>query len=159
MSQKNLSNWLKATILIVGLCGLALYCVIVPSFGVSVAAANPEFDYCFVPWLVFISVTALPCYAALVLIWLMAMDIGRDRSFTTVNAKRLKWCAVLAAVDAAYFFIGNVVLLLANCSHPGITLMSMLVVFVAAAASVVFAALSHLVRKAAALQEQSDLTI
>ena len=44
-------------------------------------------------------------------------------------------------------------------SHPGVTLLSLLVVFVGIAAAVAAAALSRLVKKAAALQEQSDLTI
>lgn len=159
MSQKKLSGWLKVILVLVGLCGLALYGVMIPSFGVSITAQYPEFEYRFLPWLLFISATALPCYAILVLGWLIARDIGADRSFSTANASRLKWCAVLAGGDGAFFFVGNVVLLLTNCSHPGVALMSMLVVFAAVAVSVVFAALSHLVGKAADLQDQSDLTI
>jgi hypothetical protein len=44
-------------------------------------------------------------------------------------------------------------------SHPGVTLLSLLIVFAGIAIAVAAAALSHLVHKAAALQEQSDLTI
>ena len=44
-------------------------------------------------------------------------------------------------------------------NHPGVVLASFGVVFVGIALSVAFAALSHLVKKAAALQEQSDWTI
>ena len=85
--------------------------------------------------------------------------IGRDRSFTEENARSLKWVAWLAAGDACFFFAGNVLLLLLNMSHAGVFLLSLLVVFTGAAIAVAAAALSHLVGKAAALQEQSDLTI
>ena len=46
-----------------------------------------------------------------------------------------------------------------NMNHPGIVIMSLLIVFAGTAIAVAAAALSRLVKKAAALQEQSDLTI
>ena len=58
-----------------------------------------------------------------------------------------------------FFFVGNVILLFANMSHPGVALFSLLIVFSGVAVAVAAAALSHLVQKAAVLQEQSDLTI
>jgi hypothetical protein len=44
-------------------------------------------------------------------------------------------------------------------NHPAFVLMSLIVLVVGIAISAVSAALSHLVRKGADLQEQSDLTI
>lgn len=44
-------------------------------------------------------------------------------------------------------------------SHPGVALFSLLVVFAGVAVAVASAVLSHLVQKAAVLQEQSDFTI
>ena len=44
-------------------------------------------------------------------------------------------------------------------SHPSVAIASLAVVFVGVAVAVGSALLSHLVKKAAALQEQSDLTI
>ena len=44
-------------------------------------------------------------------------------------------------------------------SHPGVALASLLGVFAGVAVAIAAAALSHLVRKAAELQEQSDYTI
>ncbi|MBR2520757.1 MAG: DUF2975 domain-containing protein [Oscillospiraceae bacterium] len=159
MKQSTLSKWLKFIILGVGVCGILVYAVFVPEYGRSTVEANPEFTGWFVPWLVFLSVTALPCYAALVLAWKIAVNIGCDRSFSTENARYLKWISFLAAGDALYFFIGNVVMLVLDMNHPGIALASLLIVFAGLAVTVASAALSHLVGKAAALQEQSDLTI
>ena len=46
-----------------------------------------------------------------------------------------------------------------NMNHPGIVLLAMVVVFAGIAVTVAAASLSHLVSRAADLQEQSDLTI
>ena len=159
MEQKNLAKWLKVILAGVGICGLIVYFLIIPAYGKSFAEMNPEFEYCFWPWLIFLWVTAVPCYIALVLGWKIACGIGADRSFTEANAKYLKWISWLAAADAAYFFAGNVVLMFLNMNHPGIVILSLLIVFAGTAIAVAAAALSRLVKKAAALQEQSDLTI
>ena len=159
MKQRNLAKWLKAVIIGTGLCGLAVYFLVVPSFGQSIVDSAPEFAGWYWPWLVFLWVSGIPCYAVLVCAWRIAANIQADRSFSEANAAYLKWISWLAAGDAAYFFIGNVALLLLSMSHPGVTLLSLIVVFIGIAVSVVAAELSHLVQKAAALQEQSDLTI
>ena len=159
MQQQTLSRWLKGIIIGMAVCGLAVYGLAVPGFGRSIVDSYPEFSHFYRPWLVFLWLTALPCFAALALAWGIARGIGEDRSFTMDTARRLRRIAQLAAGDAAFFFAGNVVLLLAGRNHPGVALMSLLLVFAGAAIAVASACLSHLVKQAALLQEQSDLTI
>ena len=159
MKQDKLAGWLKFIILGVGLCILIVYVFVVPMFGRTIVDDAPEFAGWYVPWLVFISITAVPVFIALFFCWKVANNIGNDRSFSMDNANLLKWISWLAAADSAYFFIGNIVLLLLSMSHPGMTLMSMLIAFIGVAVSIASAALSHLIVKAADLQEQSDLTI
>lgn len=160
MKQTSLSLWLKFIIAGTGICGFLVYAFVIPMMGQAAAAAgNGAFDYCYRPWLMFIWATGIPCFTALIFAWRIARNIGADHSFSVANAKLLKWIAVLAAGDAAFFFAGNIVLLFLNMNHPGIVLLSLIVVFAGIAASVACAALSHLVRKAADLQDQSDLTI
>ena len=159
MKQKSLSKWLKIIMIGLAVCGLVVYGIVLPSYGASLKAQYPEFSNRFWPWLIFLWMTGIPCYAVLVLGWRIADRVGRDRSFTEENARSLKWVAWLAAGDAAFVFAGNLLLLLLNMSHPGVLLLSLLVVFLGVAVAVAAAVLSHLVRKAAALQEQSDLTI
>lgn len=159
MEQKTLSKWLKCIIIGVGICGLLIYALVVPTMGVSLRTQYPEFSNRFWPWLGFIWVSGIPCFAVLVLSWMVASNIGNDLSFSEANAKLLKWISVLAAGNAGFFFAGNILLLLLNMSHPGVVLASFIVVFIGVAAAVAAAALSHLVKKAAVLQEQSDWTI
>ena len=159
MEQKTLSKWLKLILLGMGICGLAVYLAVVPSFGDSLRSQYPEFAGRYWPWLIFIWVSGIPCYAVLVLGWRIAANIGRDASFSLETARFLRSIAVLAALDAAYVFLGNLAMLFLDMSHPGVVLLSLLVVFAGAAVAVAAGALSHLVQKAALLQEENDLTI
>ncbi len=159
MEQKALSKWLKIILIDVGICGLIVYLMIIPSYGQSLVFDYPEFSNRFWPWLTFLWASGIPCYTALVFGWKISSNIGRDRSFSNENAKYLKWISWLAAGDGIFFFVGNVILLFADMSHPGVALLSLLIVFAGVAVAVAAAALSHLIQKAAVLQEQSDLTI
>ena len=159
MEQKHLSNWLKLILVGVGICGLVVYALAVSMYGLSLRAQYPEFSNRFWPWLLFIWVSGIPCFMVLYYGWKVSTNIGNDQSFTDQNASLLKTISVLAALDAAFFFVGNIVLLFLNMSHPGVLIASFVIVFVGVAVSVAAAALSHLVKKAAVLQEQSDWTI
>ena len=159
MEQKTLARWLKGVLFGVGLCAALVYFWILPAYGASLVESNPEFSGRFWPWLVFLWATAIPVAIILVLGWRVAGNIGKDRSFSPENARHLRGIASCAIFDGLFFFAGNAVLLLTDNSHPGIALFSLLIVFACFALGVAAAALSHLVRKAAVLQEQSDLTI
>lgn len=159
MKQSSLSSWLKIVIAGIGLCGLLAYLWIIPSLGQTIAEQNPEFAFCYYPWMALLWITGIPCYIALALFWKIAVNIGKDRSFTIENGTYLSWIAILAAGDSGFLFVMNIVYLFLDMNHPGIVLASLIVEFAGIAISVAAAVLSHLVAKAAALQEQSDLTI
>ena len=159
MNQKNLARWLKCIFAIVGVGGLLVYTVVIPLYGVQLRAAYPEFSHRFLPWLLFLWISGVPCFVVLGFAWKMATNIGQDQSFSLQNVRLLKWTSVLAAADAGFFFVGNVLLFLLNMSHPSVALLSLGVLFVGIAVPVVAAVLSHLVQKGAVLQEQSDWTI
>lgn len=159
MEQKSLSRWLKCILFGIGLAGAAVYALVLPIYGAHLRIFYPEFTDCYWPWLVFLWISGAPCFAVLVLAWKITTNIGNDQSFIEQNAVLLKKISVLAISDTAFFFIGNIVLLLLNMSHPGIAIASLAIVFIGVSVAVAAAALSHLVKKAAALQEQSDWTI
>lgn len=159
MEQKILSRWLKGIIIGIALCGLIVYAAVVPALADCMLEGYQEFAAAVLPWKIFIWCSGIPCFAVLFFAWEIASNIGADRSFTDENAKNLKWISGLAAGDALFFFLGNILLLFLNMNHPGIVLASAVVVFIGVAVAVAAAALSHLVKKAADLQEQSDLTI
>lgn len=159
MNQKSLAKWLKIILVGIVLCGLVVYLVVIPIAGNSIVKFYTAGKACYYPWLAVIWITGIPCFVAVLFGWKIAGNIGKNQSFSFANGKLLKWIAGLAAGDAAFFFVANIVLLLFGMNHPSIVLFSIIIVFCGVAISVASAVLSHLVNKAAELQEQSDLTI
>ena len=108
MNQKKLSLWLKAIMIGVGICGLIVYLGILPNIGSYLKDSYPEFSAWHWPWMIFLWLTAVPCYAVLVLGWKIAVNIGNDHSFSTENAGLLQHIAWLIAGDILFFFLGMV---------------------------------------------------
>ena len=154
MTQDLLAKWLKTVIVMSALCLLIVYAAVLPMVAKSIVFAYPEFSGRYHPWSIFCSLTAIPCAATLIFAWKIAANIGRDRSFSMENAKHLRKIAYLAAIDAGYFFIGNIVLLILGMNHPTVFLVSMFLVFIGIGLSVAAAALSHLVQKVARQKNQ-----
>lgn len=159
MNQKSLSNWLKGAVICLAVLGLVVAGMVIPGFGMSIAAANPEYAHCFWPWMTLVILAAIPCYAALVLAWRIAADIGRNRSFSEDNAKRMRHISNLAFGDVLLLFCGNALLLFLNMSHPGVFLLMLLPDLLGVAIAICAACLSHLIYKSANLQQDADLTI
>ena len=159
MTQKSLSNWLKGIIIGIALCGLVIYVFLLPMFGRDLADANPEFAYCYEPWLAILWISAVPCCLVLYNGWKITTQIARDNSFSLENACYLKRICILALVDSVYFFLANLVLLFLGMNHPGILLASLFVDFAGVVVAVTAASLSHLVLKAAEIQQENQLTI
>lgn len=160
MNQKSLALWLKIIIVLAALIGAGAAFAFIPYYGRHMVEVFPEMSYCYYPWLTFEILFSLPCFAALLFGWKIAANIGNDRSFTRENSVCLRNIAILAAADSGYFLLGNWALVFCGMNHPGIALLvAPVLTFFGIAASVVFAALSHLIYKAAVLREDSDLTI
>lgn len=159
MTQKSLSRWMKIIIIIFAVCGVVVFGIATPFIGLMLVDSYPEYSYCYAPWLMFLLLMAIPCYSVLVIAWQVAVSISKDRAFTEKNSKRLKNVAIIALVTSLYLFAGNVVFLILNMNPIFVFAGFLLVTFIGIAISVASAVLSYLVRKAAKLQEDSDLTI
>lgn len=157
MDQKKLSLWLKLIIAGCAFCGIILFVFLLPIWLFSLEKAG--MPYAPVPWIIFMWIAAVPCFLVLVCGSRIADEIGKDNSFSRVNARMLKYVSMLAAGDSAFLLLGNIVFLALKMNHVRIALISAFVCFVGLAVAVAAACLSHLVLKAAILQEESDLTI
>ena len=156
MNQRKLASWLKGIIIAVSLCGLVVYSYVVPFWGEDIVSNMPEFSYCFWPWLIFIWITAIPCYLALFWGWRIATEIGKDNSFSEINAIYLKKIMIAAITDSVVFFAGNITFLFLNMNHPGIVFLSLFVCFAGVVVAVTSAVLSHLVKKAANMKDENE---
>ena len=159
MEQRTLVKWLKGLVVFAVVCGLGLDGGALPLAGQWMVERYPEFGYCFWPWLIFLWVLSIPYFLVLYLAWNIFENIERDRAFTMENAEYMGRISFLAAADAVVLLLGNVLFFLIGMSHPGILLLCFVITLVGIAFSVAAAALSHLIRKAADLQDQSDWTV
>ena len=154
-----MAKWLKFIIVGVGICGLITYTVIMPRFAEYLVRQNSMLEKNVLPWLILIWISAVPCYAVLVLGWKIADNIRMDRSFSYENARYLKWVSYLSMADAVFVFLANIVFLLLDMSVEAVMLVTCIIVFAGISISVCSAALSHLVVKAADMKEENDLTV
>lgn len=159
MSQKGLANSLKAVIIGIGICGLLVYFYFLPIWVKAVLSNVPSYEYCYIPWMIFLWATAIPCYLVLICAWRIAAEIGKDNSFSAINARLLKYIAGFAAFDSIFLFVGSGIFYALDMSDGIVMLFSIIVVFAGVTVTVAAAALSHLVYKAAVLKEEIDLTI
>ncbi len=158
MTNKKIARWLKFIIVIMGLLAFAILSALSLIFLVSEVE---EISAIKVPWLAFIWTTAVPVIPALMYSWFTAKDIGKGQAFCLNNARRLHGIALCAGADAAWVLIGNIIMgcMGPGMSHPLVFIFSMVVVCIGVAIAICAEGLSQLIKSAAALQEQSDLTI
>lgn len=159
MSQISLSKWLKGILLGIAFCGIIIYFFLIPTFGRDLVDANPEFAYCYQPWMIVILLSAIPCYLVLYFGWQITSEIAKDNSFSLKNAKYLKYISIMALLDSGFVFAVNLIFLLLNMNHPAILIGCLFVEFAGVVVAVVAAALSHLVQKASEIQMENELTI
>jgi len=159
MNQSKIAAMLKVTVIGFALCVLIAYGLVIPIIANEVVFYYPEFVKWYMPWIIYISVTAVPIFIAIIYAWKVVVNIGEDHSFCQENADCFKKIAILATVDTIYFIFGQLVLWLLNMNHPGIVVGSLVIGFVGFAVVIVCTALSLLIKKAAILQDDSDLTI
>lgn len=160
MSQNNLAKYLKAVTAALVLVVTVVYVGGVPGiiqvFLERDAIVHKDGIY---PWMVLISLTCIPVYISLYHFWWVTVEIGRDNSFSNENAVHLKRISQMCLLDAGYFFVGNLVFYGLQLNGVITLCCAMIVVFVTICVSVLAAVLSHLIYKAAKLQEENQLTI
>ena len=130
MSQKSLSRWLKGIIAGMAICGAIIYLYFIPVWGKEFTEINAEYMSWYLPWLIVLLISAIPCYWVLYFGWKISTEIGKDNSFSIENALYLKNIAILAALDSVYFFVVNLVFMIIGINHPGMFLISLIAVFV-----------------------------
>lgn len=160
MNQKNLAKYLQSITIATTVFGAIIYFGIIPSIGNAIITQNGrEYQSWYLPWLLLIWGSGIPCCIGLFHFWKISKEIEQDNSFSNENAIHLKKISQWSILDVIYFFTGNLIFVLLNMNHPGIFLLSLLMDFIGIAVAVLSAALSHLVYKAAKLKEENELTI
>ena len=156
MNRHTLARRLRAILIGIALCGLLFYLILLPWI---LRRTLPQQSPAQWAYLIPLWISAVPCYAVLVYGWRIVHNIALDRSFCRENAAYLRAISSLAMIDTAWIFLCDLLWLLLGFAEVMMLLLSWIIIFVGIAVAVSTAALSHLVLRAAELQEQSDLTI
>ncbi|MGX4670067.1 DUF2975 domain-containing protein [Cerasibacillus sp. JNUCC 74] len=159
MKQKELSNWLKVIIVICGILGL-LFCVYFgPEIGKEVLLNSEKMKVLYNPFIVFIWITGIPFYIALILGWKICLDISTNQAFSIKNANRLKQISVLAMIECFLYFVALIYLFIVKSISINMLIIILLILFFAFVISVLTSILSQLVREANKIKTDNDLTI
>lgn len=159
MTQRKLANWLRAVIITAAVCVLLVYLWLLPILLEELSSAYGGGPFVFIPTLMFTELTGVPILIALGFAWGIAREIGLDNSFSHRNASYMQIIAWLALCDVVYFQIGMFVFAFCGLVHPTMFIAAFFLDCVGLAISVCAAALSHLIRKAAVIREENDLTV
>lgn len=157
MKQKELSIALKAIIALCGIILAVLACAVLPVSAQNLITLFPEQTAAIWSALIFLWITCIPVVVVLVLVWQIATQIGRNNSFSLENAHNLKLICILSMTDTLLYFFAAVVLLFLRSPLP--LLLTILILCLGIAISVVSAVFSHLVQRGAEMKAEQDLTI
>ena len=156
MNKKLIDILLKVTIIILFLSGLICCFAMKRILNYILPGFSPMTHRM---WLVALYVCALPCFASLIPAWLIAGNIGANRSFCNENALYIKAIGVLMAINTVIIAVADAVLYIIGRSFFALFISFSLIIAIFLAISVCAFALSSLINNAAVLQDQSDYTI
>ena len=154
--NKKLGKSLRLVIIILGVLGLLVYADVIPWSLLTFTQQYPEFSGWFIPWLIFLLVTAVPLYVILAVGIQVSKKIDSDNSFTSENVKSLKGVSLCLIIDAAYFLIGNIILWSLNMNYLGIVAASAILCAFVVCIAVAVKILAVLVEKAVEMREENE---
>ncbi|MBP3940997.1 MAG: DUF2975 domain-containing protein [Christensenellaceae bacterium] len=154
MSQKNLSVMLRMICIVC--CFVLLYMCGYAYFRID--EMMKEVLHIVLAKLI-VAVCAVVVAMAIFFAWAIFADIGRDRSFTMKNAVRLKMIAWLFLSDSLVFLAALAVVFILKIGSAGLPFVMLLIIFIGISLTVICACLSHLIAKAAAIEQENELTI
>lgn len=159
MKQKELSIWLKLIIIFCGCFGLLFCMYIGPKTGRVLLLDSENLEALYNPFVVFVWITGIPFFIALFLGWQICSDIRLDQAFTIRNAGRLKKISMLSMIECVLYVGALLYLFVIGSYQANLVMIMLLILFFAVVISIFTSLLSHLVRRASEIKEDSDLTI
>lgn len=159
MSQKQVAGWLKGITLSIAGMGLVFFGLVVPYLAWDMAVTYPDYAALRIPGILYGWGIAVLCYAILYQFWKVCVQIGRDNSFSSENARSFVVISRLAFVLAVVWFAGILFLAAKRALGPAFLIFMILLIFINVVIAVLAAALSHLIYKSYEMKQDAELTI
>ena len=159
MSQESIAKILKVFCVLVAVVGAFFFFLYAPLLVDELAIMYPEAAYLKWPGMVGIWLIAILCYAVLGNFWMICVRIGEDNSFCNENADGMKRMGLLSFAVAV--LLTGAMIFLGFSGFLGIAyfIVYLFLMCVVCGVGVLCLALSALIRRAAKLKEENDLTI
>ena len=139
--------------------GLLAAIVLLPALASAMLEEYPAYQKWYWPGLVYCWIVLLPGFAGLWEFWKICVQIGRDDSFSQENARSLFRICLLALTMAALLAAGVAALCLLGMGLPALLIAMLGFAAACALVALLANALAQLVRRAAAIKSENDLTI
>lgn len=159
MSQKGIAKILKLFCCVVAVVGAFFFFVYAPLLVDELALMFPEAAYLKWPGLIGIWAIAIICYVVLGNFWMICVRIGEDNSFCNENAVCMNRMGFLSFVVAVLMTGAMVFLGCLGFLGFAYFIVYFLLMCVVCGVGVLCLALSALIRRAAKMKEENDLTI
>lgn len=159
MMRGNPRRMLKAACVMAAAMGVILFFGVAPAMALRFSGAHEALAWLFWPKLIYTWIVAAPCFAAAYEAWKVCVEIGRDNSFSTVNAASLERLSRWMWLAAALMGIGAAAMRLIDTALATQAFLWVFGALVAILMAVFARALSCLVRDAATIKNENDLTV
>lgn len=161
MIDKKLCEWVKFIIVLMGICGLLFDVFLVPievgNLGTEGGQYFDKTNISFIVQYFFQWIVSIPCFWVLILAWRACGDMKTGNLFTVKNSKRVKQASVALLISVVAFIVGNLIfaILKWNSEYS----IRIIIAIMGVTFWVIMTVLSHYLKRAAELQEESDATI
>ena len=157
--NKHPERGMKLAALAAAVLGLLAAFVFLPLLASAMLEEYPAYQKWYWPGLIYCWVVLLPGFAGLWEFWKIWGQIGRDNSFSQENARSLFRICLLALTMATLLAVGVAALCLLGMGLPALLIAMLGFAASCALVALLANALAQLVRRAAAIKSENDLTI
>ena len=157
--NKHPERGMKLAALAAALIGLLAAFVFLPMLASALLEEFPAYQKWYWPCLIYGWAVLAPGFVGLWEFWKICVEIGRDNSFSQKNARSLFRICLLALTMAALLAVGVAALCLLGMGLPALLIAMLGFAAACALVALLANALAQLVRRAAAIKRENDLTI
>lgn len=161
MNRKTMTVFLQILLLGLTAAGCLFFFAFLPFYGSEMVRVNPEYEWAYLPCLIWAWLFAVPLFAAVIPAWRIFGTVKKKGgAFSAANAKRFRLIAVLLCSDGFLFPIGMFVMAWLGAGSAPLTLVISPAVFLFMnGAGFLCYVLSRLVQESAEMREENDLTV